>query len=106
MTKKLGILLLSEPNRQDMETVLGLCRAALRADVEVEIFLMSDAVFLLENNRWKPVLEVGAKISFCSLNTIEWEIDTQPAEAGGIESGSQYTLACIAETCDRFLAFT
>ncbi len=103
---KLGILILSEPREADLQTIHGLCREAMEMDIEIEIFLMSDAVYYLLDRHVETLLKKGAKISFCTLNTREREIDSKIPDLSGLEASSQYTLACLVEDADRFIAFT
>jgi len=103
---KLGILILAEPKEADLQTIHGLCREAMEMDIEIEIFLMSDAVYYLLEHHVKALLTEGAKISFCTLNSREREIDAKIPDLSGLDAGSQYTLACLVEDADRFIAFT
>ena len=106
MGKKLAILVLSEPKGPDLQTIQGLCQAAPEMGVEVEVFLMGDAVNHLLNRKLDAVVNEGAKVSFCSLNTMERDIDPSVPALDIFEEGSQFTFACIVEDSDRFLAFT
>ena len=103
---RLGILILSEPREADIYTIHGLCREAIEMDIEVEIFLMSDAVYYLLDRHLETLLKKEAKISFCTLNTQEREIDSKIPNLSGLEASSQYALACLVENADRFIAFT
>ena len=106
MGKKLGIVVLAKPEDPDLQTIQGLCQAAGEMGIEVEVFCMGDAVYHLLNNRLKAVVKKGAKVSFCSLNARERAIDPDSPALAGFEEGSQFTLACMVEESDRFLAFT
>jgi sulfur relay (sulfurtransferase) complex TusBCD TusD component (DsrE family) len=106
MARKLGILILSEPKAGDLQTVLGLCQAAQKMGVEVEVFLMGDAVYHLGNSELGAFAQQGVKISFCALNAMERSLHERPHYPWGIEEGTQYHLASILEGSDRFLAFT
>ena len=104
--RKLGILILAEPREADLQMIHGLCRAAVGIDIEIEIFLMSDAVYYLLEHHVRDLLTEGVKISFCTLNTHEREIDGKIPDLSGLDAGSQYSLACLIEDADRFIAFT
>ncbi len=104
--RKLGILILSKPESPDLETIQGLCQAAMEIGVEVEVFVMGDAVYGLPNYQLDTMARNGAKVSFCAANVTERDIDLESPALAGFEEGSQYTLACIVESSDRFLAFT
>ncbi len=106
VAEKLGILLMSKPESPDLETVLGLCRAASISGDEVEIFLMADSVYRLKERDLAELTGHGAKVSYCSLNTLERELDPESPDLAGCDEGSQFDLALIVESCDRFLAFT
>jgi sulfur relay (sulfurtransferase) complex TusBCD TusD component (DsrE family) len=106
MAGKLGILMLSEPESPDLQTIQGLCQAATEMDVEVEVFVMGDAVYDLLNSQLATMAREGAKVTFCAANVTERDIDLESPALVSFEEGSQYTLACIVESSDRFLAFT
>lgn len=106
MGRTLGILVLSNSESPDIQTVQGLCQAAKEMGVEVEIFFMGEAVNRLRDPELQLLTEEGATLSFCALNAIEKRLDQHPQYPWGFEEGSQYTLACMVEESDRFLAFT
>ena len=106
MRKKLAILVLSEQGGPDIQTIQGLCQAAPEMGAEVEVFLMGDAVNHLLNRELDALATKGSKVSFCSLNTMERDIELSDPALNLFGEGSQFTLACIVHDTDRFLAFT
>ena len=106
VAKKLGILMMSKPDSPDLDTIRGLCRAASISGVEVEIFVMADSVYRFKDHNLAELIKHGAKVSYCSLNALERELDPESPDLAGCDDGSQFDLALMVESCDRFLAFT
>ena len=100
--KKLGILLYNGPESQDILTVIGLVSAALKAGVEVELFLMYEGVL---NAAYRPLQELSKderfKVTVCSHNADE----LKAFKYEGFKYGSQYDNAFIANESDRYIAF-
>ncbi|MGQ9652815.1 MAG: DsrE family protein [Thermodesulfobacteriota bacterium] len=104
--KTLGVLLLSHQDDTQLEIVCGLLKAARLKGIKVEIFLMGDGVYYLQDPRLGRAIQHGATVRFCALNAIQRGLDSQSEYPWGAEEGSQYDLACIVEGSDRVLAFT
>lgn len=100
--KKLGILLFNGPESQGILTVIGLVSAALKAGVEVELFLMYEGVL---NAAYRPLQELskndGFKVTVCNHNADE----LKAYKYEGFKYGSQYDNAYIANESDRYIAF-
>lgn len=99
--KKLGILLFSGPQSQDLATVVGLASAALKRDIEVEIFMMYEAVLNTVNEPLQKLCNRGAKITVCSHNADELKAYRHQS----FQYASQYEHAYIANENDRYIAF-
>ncbi len=100
--KKLGILLFNGPESQDTRTAIGLSSAALKEDVEVELFLMYEGALNATN---EPLQELAkdkrVKVTVCTHSADELHAFKYP----GFKYGSQYDNAFIADETDRYVAF-
>ncbi len=101
MKKKLGILLTTSSESEDVRTVIKLSEAALRKNMDVEIFLMADGVYNLKFENFIKLSSKGVRIVVCAHNAIERGIN----KIDEVVWGSQWDLAQIAHTADRFLSF-
>ena len=98
---KLGILLTTSPENGNTNTVIKLSRAALGQGVEVSIFLMADGIYNINKDYFLELLEEGAEISVCAHNASKRKVE----RVDGINFGSQYDLAIVANESDRFISF-
>lgn len=103
---KLGILVLSKQRMRHLKSISRLAQAAAEQGMQVEIFLMGDGVLHLGEPCLEQAIQKGAKVSFCALNAMQRNLDQHPQYPWGANESSQYELACIVESSDRFLAFT
>ncbi len=101
MSKKLGILLTTSPESENTHTVIRLAGAALRAGIAVEIFLMCDGVYHLNEPRLAELSAEGARVVVCAHNAIERKVERKDF----VHWGSQYDLATLVKDSDRFLSF-
>ncbi|MFQ5432435.1 MAG: hypothetical protein ACE5EN_08020 [Nitrospinota bacterium] len=99
--KKLGILLFSGPQSQDVGTAVGLASAALKRGMEVEIFMMYEAVLNTVSERLKELCERGAKVTLCTHNADELKAHREE----GFSYGSQFDHSYIVNETDRYVAF-
>lgn len=104
--KRISILMLSGGNPSDLDHVYGIARAARKKQVDVEVFLMGDAVHCLMSPRLEALAREGARVRFCVVNAMERGLDRSPGYPWSAEEASQYDLACMMEESDVFLAFT
>ncbi len=104
--KKLGLLILSNGDSPDFETATGLARAAIYQGIDVEIFIMGEGIYHLNDSSLKDLAFDGAKITFCAQNAMERAISLRADFKELIKEGSQYDLAGIVAESDRFVAFT
>ena len=97
---KLGILLISTPSHADIDTVIDVSKACVRLGHEVEIFLMDDGVYTIPR-----LLDagLGEKVTICTHNANERGLENEDLE--GVMQGSQFDLAGIVNSSDRFLVF-
>lgn len=108
---KLGILLTTSPEHQDVYTAVQLAKAALTQGHEVSFYIMDDGVYALRDhpkNPWaaefKALLERGAKIAVCAMNCGPRGLEKGEI-ISGVLWGSQYDHAGIVNQSDRYLAF-
>jgi sulfur relay (sulfurtransferase) complex TusBCD TusD component (DsrE family) len=99
---KLGILLTTSPEREDMHTVKNLCEAALGQGKEVSLFMMCDGVYGSYCGALTDLIPKGVKISQCHHNAHERKIDE---ESNPVASASQYIFSGILEEVDRLITF-
>lgn len=112
MRMRLGILLATSPERQDVSTVVKLAQAALAQGHEVSLYVMDDGVYALRDhpkNPWatefKTLLGQGAKVALCALNCSSRGLAKEEV-VPGVLWGSQYDHAAIVNESDRYLAFS
>ncbi|MBI2866609.1 MAG: DsrE family protein [Chloroflexi bacterium] len=94
---KLAIQLLSGFGSQDLHTALCLAEAARSQGHEVSLFLMEDAVYLV--NHFRPLAEKGASLSLCAHNAYQRGV----AKVDHILWGGQQDWAQIVHDADRVI---
>lgn len=99
--KKLGILLFTGPESEDVNSVVGLAQAALKRGIKVEIFMMYEAVYNTVKESLKKVCEDGAEVTLCDHNARE----LNAARYEKFKYASQYEHSNIAGNSDRYIAF-
>ena len=99
--KKLGILLFSGPQSQDVGTAVSLASAALKRGMEVEIFMMYEAALNTVSERLKELCKRGAKITICTHNADELKAHREE----GFDYGSQLDHSYIVDDAHRYVAF-
>ena len=108
---KLGMLLTAGVASESARTALRLARAARTQGHDVELFLMDDGVYGVKRGKRTPVademaslIEGGAVVAWCALNAEQRGVTAD--EAGpGVLFGSQYDLAMLIGSADRFMSF-
>ncbi|HLB25047.1 MAG TPA: DsrE family protein [Nitrospirota bacterium] len=99
---KLGILLTTSPENQDMHTVVKLCDAALAAGKEVQVFMMCDGVYGSYCASMTDLIPKGVQISQCHHNAEERKMEEEHIP---VKSASQYIFSGIIEDVDRLITF-
>ncbi|MCZ7393080.1 MAG: DsrE family protein [Candidatus Methanoperedens sp.] len=98
---KLGILLTTNPENENTNTVIAISSAAREAGHEVFIFLMYDGVYNAHKKEFAELVDKGVNIAVCAFNVEQRKM----GRVDGILFGSQYDHACIASDVDRFISF-
>ncbi|MBI2919403.1 MAG: DsrE family protein [Chloroflexi bacterium] len=94
---KLAIQLLSGFGSQDLRTATHLAEAALALGHQVGIFLMEDAVYLV--NQFKGLTDKGADVSLCAHNAHQRGV----AKVDYILWGGQPDWAQMVHDADRVI---
>ncbi len=96
--KKLGILVNTDKN---LKHLLGICRVAKDAEVEVLLFIMDDGCFLIEKEVFRELCkEECITAVMCDHSYREKGFTEELVE---VKHGSQFDHAVIANECDRYV---
>ena len=97
---KLGILVNTDEN---LDTVIGLARAALAKGHEVTLFTMDEGTKLFRNPDYTALCTLpGISMSFCDLSAKELGVETREL-TDEIVCGSQYNNVAMVHSCDRVI---
>jgi sulfur relay (sulfurtransferase) complex TusBCD TusD component (DsrE family) len=99
---KLGILLTTSPEHEDMHTVVRLCEAAIAQGKEVQIFMMCDGVYGSYCSAITDLIPKGVQVSQCHHNAEERKIEEERVP---VKSASQYIFSGIISDVDRLITF-
>ncbi|MEW6543934.1 MAG: DsrE family protein [Nitrospirota bacterium] len=102
--KKLGVLLSTPPSHPNVETVSGLCEAALTAGYDVYLYLIDEGVLNLKDRRLLHLSTSGAKFFVCAYGCQQHGVPTDglPKE---VTLCGLVVLSNMINGCDRFVAF-
>lgn len=99
--RKLGLLLSTAPEHPNLETCLGLARAALGRGVEVYLYLVDDGVAAIDDDRVLDLGRRGAKLFVCAYGSQRrGRPITEKATYCGL-----VVLTDLINGCERFVAF-
>ena len=108
---KFGMLLTGGVASEGARTALRLARAARAKGHDVELFLMDDGVYAVKRGKRTPVadelaslIEGGGVVALCALNAEQRGVTSDEA-VPGVLFGSQYDLALLIGSADRFMSF-
>jgi len=100
MAARLGICV---AGRSNMHHVLGLAKAAKKADKQVEIFFTGDGVELTQDQRFSELVDV-ASVGVCEVSYIDRGYKGQELPGlGDKDFVTQARNAEMVEECDRYL---
>ena len=99
--RSLGILLSTGPENSNLSTALGLSDAALRAGVDVYLYLIDEGVLAVDDPRFQPLRDSGLKLFACAYGAQQRGIPRKDEKATYC---GLVVLSNIVSTCDRFVA--
>lgn len=102
----LGVLIASAPGEGDPPLLEALCRGALLAGWQVEIFLMDDGIGYAGQPALRGLIELGVEACACAMDAEARGVSGPALEAAGVRAGSQHDHARLVRDSRRFLAFT
>ncbi len=98
--RKLGILLSTKPAHPNLETCLGLGRAALERGADLYLYLVDDGVANIDDERILGLGARGAKLFVCAYGCQRRRLPiTDKATYCGL-----VVLTDLINGCDRFVA--
>jgi sulfur relay (sulfurtransferase) complex TusBCD TusD component (DsrE family) len=102
--KKLGLLLSTDQEHPNAETVYQLSKTALENKVDTYLYLIDEGVKNLEDTRFTGLAAEGLKLFVCAYGCQQHHI---PTDGYGKEVNfcGLVILSNIIDGCDRFLAF-
>lgn len=101
LVKKLGIMLSTDQENKNLETVLGLTRAAVKNNISVYLYLIDDGVVCINDHRLLELLKDGLKLFVCAYGAQKKGISPSDiANFGGLA-----VLSELINACDKFVAF-
>lgn len=99
--KKLGIMLSTEPSNKNLETVIGLTKAAIKNNIAVYLYMIDDGVECIKEERLLSLSKKGLKLFVCAYGAQKKGISpSDVANFGGLA-----VLSELINACDRFVAF-
>lgn len=99
--RALGILLSTGPANVNLSTAVNLSGAALKAGVDVYLYLIDEGVLTVEDPRFQPLRDSGLKLFACAYGAQQHGVarkDDKATYCGLV------VLSNIVSTCDRFVA--
>jgi sulfur relay (sulfurtransferase) complex TusBCD TusD component (DsrE family) len=98
--RKLGILLSTAPGHANLDTCLGLSRAALDRGTDVYLYLIDDGVANVDDDRIQDLSRRGARLFVCAYGSQRRRLPvTDKATYCGL-----VVLTDLINGCDRFVA--
>jgi sulfur relay (sulfurtransferase) complex TusBCD TusD component (DsrE family) len=102
--KKLGILLSTFDSHPSVDTVVGLCSAALQQESDVYLYLIDEGVKNIRDPRLVTLAEKGMKLFVCAYGCQQHGVSTENLNPR-ISLCGLVVLSNMVNGCDRFLAF-
>ena len=100
--KKLGLMLSTPPDHPNLETAVGLSRAAIERGVDLYLYLIDDAVRALDDPRVRALPARGARLFVCAYGCQKRRIPLQDME--GVTYCGLVVLTDVVNGTDRFVA--
>ena len=99
--RALGILLSTGPESVNLSTAVHLSGAALKADVDVYLYLIDRGVLTVDDPRFEPLRNSGLKLFACAYGAQQHGVARKEEKATYC---GLVLLSNIVSTCDRFVA--
>jgi len=99
--RALGILLSTGPENPNLSTALGLSAAAIKAGVDVYLYLVDEGVLAVEDPRFEPLRAAGLKLFACAYGAQQHGVERKEDKATYC---GLVILSNIVSACDRFIA--
>lgn len=99
--RALGILLSTGPENANLSTAVHLSDAALKADVDVYLYLIDRGVLTVDDPRFEPLRGSGLKLFACAYGAQQHGVERKDDKATYC---GLVVLSNIVSACDRFVA--
>lgn len=100
--RKLGVMLSTRPEHPNLETVLGLSRAALDRGADVYLYLIDDGVLAKDRPDIQELAERGVKLFVCAYGCQKRRLPLSDPDR--FNYCGLVVLTDLINGCDRFLA--
>jgi len=100
--RKLGLMVSTAPDHPNLETALGLSRAALDGGGDVYLYLIDDAVAAVEDTRLLALADRGLKLFVCAYGCQKRRIPLRDADT--VTYCGLVVLTDLINGTDRFIA--
>lgn len=104
-SKKFGVLLASPLTNSNSQAVFHLCQEALRAGLDVYLYLIDEGVQSLYDERYLTLSQSGVKLFACAYGCERHQVSIKNLPQT-VSLCGLVVLSNIINGCDRFLAFT
>lgn len=99
--RKLGILLSTPPEHQNLKTVISLANVALEQNVDTYLYLVDEGVQNINQAEIASLSKAGLKLFVCAYGAQRHEI---PVSDRAVFCG-MVVFSDLVKGCDRFIAF-
>lgn len=94
-------MLSTDPANRNLETVIGISRAAIKKEIGVYLYLIDEGVSCINDSRLTDLSKEGLKLFVCAYGAQKKSISPSDiANFGGLA-----VLAELINACDKFIAF-
>ncbi len=100
--RKLGLMVSTAPEHPNLDTAVGIGRAALDRGAEVYLYLIDDGVRALDDARIKGLAGRGAKLFVCAYGCQKRRVPL--SEADSVTYCGLVVLTDLINGTDRFIA--
>ena len=99
--QSLGLLLSTGPENQNLDTIIGISDAALKAGKDVYLYLIDEGVLTVDDARFEPLRANGLKLFACAYGAQQHGV---PRKDDRATYCGLVVLSNIVSSCDRFIA--